>query len=104
MPIVASYARETKISLFFAVGAVAALALGYGDLVGGGITVAPVLLTIAYLGLVPAAILSWGASADNGSAKPRTSIAAAPPYAAAAVVTTLILALYLVTLAPSTAM
>jgi hypothetical protein len=37
----------------------AALALlcGYGDLVRGGITAAPVLLVIAYLLLVPLAIL-----------------------------------------------
>ena len=34
-----------------------ALLFGYGDLVRGGITAAPVLLVIAYLLLVPLAIL-----------------------------------------------
>ena len=39
--------------------AAAVLVLGYADLVRGGITLAPVALVLAYLVLVPAAILSW---------------------------------------------
>ena len=39
--------------------AAAALALGYIDLVRGGITAAPLLLVLGYAVLVPAAILTW---------------------------------------------
>ena len=39
--------------------AAAALALGYIDLVRGGITVAPLLIVVGYAVLVPAAILTW---------------------------------------------
>ncbi len=35
------------------------LLLGYGDLLRGGTTVAPVLLAIGYMILLPAAILAW---------------------------------------------
>jgi hypothetical protein len=39
--------------------AAAALLIGYTDLVGGGTTIAPVLLVIGYVLLVPAVILTW---------------------------------------------
>ena len=39
--------------------AAAALSLGYLDLVRGGITVAPLLLVLGYVLLVPLVILSW---------------------------------------------
>lgn len=38
-------------------GAAAALLIGYADLVRGGTTLAPVLLVLGYLALLPAAIL-----------------------------------------------
>ena len=41
------------------VAAAMALLLGYTDLARGGITVAPVLLVIGYVVLVPAAMLTW---------------------------------------------
>lgn len=39
--------------------AAAALLIGYADLLRGGTTLAPLLLVLAYVGLVPAVILSW---------------------------------------------
>ena len=39
--------------------AAAALAIGYIDLVRGGITLAPLLIVLGYAVLIPAAILTW---------------------------------------------
>ncbi|MDQ2666742.1 MAG: hypothetical protein M3Z05_12100 [Gemmatimonadota bacterium] len=39
--------------------AAAALLIGYVDLVRGGTTIAPTLLAMGYLVLVPAAIVTW---------------------------------------------
>lgn len=39
--------------------AAAALLIGYADLLRGGTTLAPLLLVLAYVGLVPAVIFSW---------------------------------------------
>jgi hypothetical protein len=39
--------------------AAAALLIGYADLVRGGITIAPLLLVVGYMLLVPAAIITW---------------------------------------------
>jgi hypothetical protein len=39
--------------------AAAALLIGYVDLVRGGTTIAPALLVVAYVILVPAAIVTW---------------------------------------------
>ncbi len=39
--------------------AAAALLIGYFDLVRGGTTVAPLLLVLCYVVLVPAVILTW---------------------------------------------
>jgi hypothetical protein len=39
--------------------AAAALLIGYVDLVRGGTIVAPTLLVVAYVILVPAAIVTW---------------------------------------------
>ncbi len=75
---------------------------GFADLARGGITAAPVLLLIAYCGLIPWAILRTGrraanrvSSGDQGSK---------PPYMFAAIAALLLLALYRLTLAPTTAM
>ena len=46
-------------ALAWRVAAAGTLTLGYLDLVGGGITLAPALLILAYLVLVPAALLTW---------------------------------------------
>ncbi|MEP7346147.1 MAG: DUF2723 domain-containing protein, partial [Gemmatimonadaceae bacterium] len=89
--------RTTILSLLSAVS----LLLGYGDLTRGGITVGPILLVLAYCVLIPAAIWQRRVapgmrSVSDGS--PR------PSYVAAGIVTAGTLALYLATLAPSTAM
>ncbi len=39
--------------------AAAALLIGYVDLLRGGTTIAPLLLVLGYLALVPAVILTW---------------------------------------------
>ena len=39
--------------------AAAALLIGYADLVRGGITLAPLLIVLAYAVLVPMAIFTW---------------------------------------------
>ena len=90
----ADRAQKIRTSLWIAAAAV--LAGGYADLARGGITVSALLLAAAYCVLVPAAIWSGAAPArDAGDA---------PSYRAAAVVALAVLALYLVTMAPSTAM
>ncbi len=49
----------SRSALVLRTAAAAALALGYADLVRGGITLAPVLLVVAYVLLVPAVVLTW---------------------------------------------
>src|SRR3569832_862537 len=87
---------ETKISL--SVAAIVVLAIGYADLWRGGITLSAFALAIAYCGLIPAAIWA-GRSSD-----PRAVDSEKPSFGAGAVAAALVLALYLVTLAPTTAM
>ena len=89
--------KETKISLYGA--AILVLALGFADLARGGTTMSAFLLAIAYCVLIPLAI--WGGGSDARSNEPDTN---APSYAAAGIVAACVLALYLVTMAPSTAM
>ncbi|MFN8582568.1 MAG: DUF2723 domain-containing protein [Gemmatimonadaceae bacterium] len=81
--------------------AVLMLTAGFVDLIRGGITLGPCLLVLAYLVVVPAALWRWGGgwNADTVATDP-----APPPYLAATVVGVAVLALYLATLAPSTAM
>src|SRR5690242_9020342 len=89
--------KETKISLYGA--AISVLALGFADLARGGTTVSAFLLAIAYCVLIPLAIWSNGSDAKRGEPDPE-----GPSYTAAAIVAACVLALYLVTMAPSTAM
>ena len=49
----------SRSALVLRAAAAAALALGYADLMRGGITLAPVLLVVAYVLLVPAVVLTW---------------------------------------------
>ena len=88
---------ERKFYLY-AVAAVV-LAGGYADLVRGGTTVSAFLLSLAYCALIPFAIWS-SRPADDKEPADQTP----PSYGVAALVATIVLALYLVTLAPSTAM
>ena len=88
-----------------------ALGAGYGDLAVGGTTLASFLLVAAYALLIPIAIL--GTPGMNGERVPtrasRTRGAPVPKehrpsYGAAAVASLVVFALYLATLAPSTAL
>jgi len=45
-------------ALMWRVAAATALLIGYADLIRGGVTIAPLLLVIGYLLLVPLALLS----------------------------------------------
>jgi hypothetical protein len=90
--------KETKISL--SIAAVAVLLLGFVDLARGGTTASAFLLAIAYCVLIPLAIW-YGGSGRGADDEPESD---APSYIAAAIVTVCVLALYLVTMAPSTAM
>jgi len=81
--------------------ALLALVLGFADLARGGITAAPILLLAAYCGLIPAAILLTGVGREVAGA---SNVVARPPYAAAGIAALLIVALYRLTLAPTTAM
>jgi hypothetical protein len=89
--------KETKISLYLV--SIAVLALGFVDLARGGTTASAFLLAIAYCVLVPLAIWWGGPESKLGDADDD-----APPYVAATIVALGVLALYLVTMAPSTAM
>ncbi len=75
------------------------LAIGYVDLWRGGTDLASALLTIGYVVLVPLAILVAG-----GVFRAGTNEIDAPPYRGAAVVSLVVLVLYALTLAPTTAM
>jgi hypothetical protein len=75
---------------------------GFVDLARGGITAAPALLLIAYCGLIPWAIVRTGRRPALPASPPAG--ASGPPYGLAAVAAGLVLVLYRVTLAPTTAM
>lgn len=94
------------------VAAVTVLA-GYVDLWRGGTHLAAALLTVGYVLLVPCAILLAGRrggdaaphnAAPHSAAPPNESRADAPPYRAALALSAAVLLLYVITLAPSTAM
>jgi hypothetical protein len=93
-------AKEIKISLY--VGVVVTLLGGYADLVRGGITVSALLLAIAYCAMIPLAIW-FGVSVSSSDAR-RAAPDDTPSYGAAGIMAALVLALYIVTMAPSTAM
>src|SRR5215208_943348 len=88
---------ETKISLY--VAAVVTLIAGYADLARGGTTLASILLAIAYCVLIPIAIWYRGSGDTRVKEQPHR-----PEYLAAGISGVVVLALYLVTMAPSTAM
>jgi len=103
----------TRLASRRSLAALAALSLvaGFVDLWRGGITVAPILLVVAYLVLIPAALWRGGVgehAGPGGKARPldggtRPS-ERRPSYGAAALSALAVFALYLATLAPTTAM
>ncbi|MGZ8378327.1 MAG: glycosyltransferase family 117 protein [Gemmatirosa sp.] len=74
-----------------------AIVAGYVDLWRGGVSAAAVLLVLGYCVLLPAAI--WASRP-----RPPSAEQAPPPYAVAGIVGLAVLALYVATLAPTTAM
>lgn len=54
-----SLVAPARLAQLMRAAAAAALLIGYADLVRGGMTVAPLLLVIGYVILVPAVILTW---------------------------------------------
>src|SRR5829696_162658 len=72
------------------------LALGYWDLARGGITLSALALTAAYCVAIPAALWWRGTPAPSHSSR-------RPPYLAASLAGLGVLAIYVATLAPSTA-
>src|SRR6185437_13938859 len=91
--------RQQKIKFSLVAAAVIVWIVGFADLARGGTTLSAFALAVAYCILIPAAL--WY-RVDRGAlvADPEER----PSYRAAAVVTLCVLALYLVTMAPSTAM
>jgi hypothetical protein len=81
------------------------LIAGYGDLVRGGISIAPILLVIAYCALIPLLIWRWNFSERPASHRGTAALSVPVPvsYGIAALVSANVLTLYLLTLAPSTA-
>ncbi len=79
-----------------------ALVVGYADLWRGGTTISALCLAIAYAGLIPATLLSFG-KGDKTAVGADERFANAP-WLAAGVVALALFALYVFTLAPSTAM
>ena len=75
--------------------ALAVLALGYLDLVRGGITLSAILLTVGYCAAIPWAILAGRRPTEN---------VGRPPYREALFAGAAVFALYLATLSPTTAM
>jgi hypothetical protein len=80
---------------WLAAGAVAAALAGYADLWRGGTSGAALLLVLAYCGLAPLALVRRRGGVREGQP---------PSYGAAAVVALGVLALYVATLAPTTAL
>src|SRR5438552_13563583 len=77
-----------------------ALLIGFADLWRGGETLGPVVLVLAYCALIP-----WAIWSPSGPREPRRSADTyRPSYGAAAVAALLVFALYVLTLAPTTAM
>jgi len=88
--------KEIRISLYAA--AALTLILGYADLWRGGTTISAFLLAIGYCAMIPLVI--W--SGVLGEKDPREIDK--PEYVPAAIAAFVVLVLYLITMAPSTAM
>lgn len=83
---------------------IACITAGYADLWRGGTSWASALLVIGYVGLMPLALRTWYmARAEPGTVAAEGS-ESTPPYRTAVYVGAGVLLLYVVTLAPSTAM
>ena len=95
MPI-ASRLKERN---FYLALTILALVLGFADLVRGGTTLSAFLLAIAYCALIPLAI--WAGAGAEAEAEAEEN---RPPYLVALIVCVVVFVIYLLTMAPSTAM
>jgi hypothetical protein len=96
MASISSYIRETKFSLY--IGTTVVLTIGYVDLARGGTTVSAFALAIAYCVLIPLSI--W----QGAGSKVLREDDRQPSYGGSLVASLIVLALYIATMAPSTAM
>src|SRR5690348_1161523 len=103
-----AYPLETKISLSrmrigVAVVTAVVFVVGFIDLWRGGITVSAFALAIGYCALIPALIWLGG---DESTRRGRSAASSeeSVPYLAAGIAALCVLVLYVVTMAPSTAM
>ncbi len=85
--------RDKNLSRWSWVVPVIVLGAGFLDLIGGGITLSAILLATGFLVAIPWALLAGSRAGDD-----------APPYRDAIVAGGAVLALYLLTLSPTTAM
>lgn len=77
---------------------------GFGVLWGGGVTSAATLLTVGYVIVVPLALVAYAHGRDSEHADVARTPDNDPPYGVAAVVGLVVFVLYVLTLAPTTAM
>jgi hypothetical protein len=80
------------------------LLIGYGDLWRGGTTISALCLAIAYAGLIPATLLSWGRDEWNADTPGKDERFGNAPWLVAGGVSLVLFALYVFTLGPTTAM
>jgi len=90
--------QEIRISLY--VLTIVTLAAGFADLVRGGTTVSSFLLAATYCALIPLVIWFSGNALPSPAKRPDD----APEYRASLIAGAAVLAIYLLTMAPSTAM
>jgi hypothetical protein len=101
MPIRSSQGRPAG----WALGALLSLAAGYTLLWRGGTTLAAALLVAGYVVAIPMTLLALAREGDTGdTGNSGDTVAGRPPYAIGALVGVALLALYVATLAPTTAM
>ncbi|HEX7122948.1 MAG TPA: DUF2723 domain-containing protein, partial [Gemmatimonadaceae bacterium] len=108
--------RRPNVTKFYPIASSLALLAGFADLIRGGITVAPILLVTGWCVLVPAAIWARRERGPTAASKDRlrrrdTPVErrdawqeSRPSYGVAAATALAILVVYLLTLAPSTAL
>ena len=85
--------RDKNLSRWTWIVPVIVLGAGFLDLIQGGITISAILLAVGFLVAIPWALLTGSRGGDDS-----------PPYREAMVAGAAVLALYLLTLSPSTAM
>lgn len=94
---------RSRTPLFAALAGVTLL-IGYADLWRGGTTISAICLAIAYAGLIPATLMSYGKGSGEATGAGADERFAEVPWVPAGIVVLSLFLLYIFTLAPSTAM